>query len=210
MAALLQLSFGAVRDYEAGKSVPGGKALQAYASLGFDATWLLTGEGEMRKGEGGQAEGKAAPAAPADPHHRREDELAYVPYYNEVEASGGPGAIPANEHTPEFLAFRRRWIKQELGAKIEDLAVIRMVGDSMEPTLKTGDVLLLDAHAALHQGDGIYVIRRRERLQVKRLQFLADKILIRSDNPHWEPEEVDEDSPDFVLAGRVVWVGRKL
>jgi transcriptional regulator with XRE-family HTH domain len=33
--------------YESGKSVPGGKVLEALARIGFDVNWLLTGEGQM-------------------------------------------------------------------------------------------------------------------------------------------------------------------
>lgn len=33
--------------YEAGKSVPGGKVLEALSLIGFNVNWLLTGEGEM-------------------------------------------------------------------------------------------------------------------------------------------------------------------
>lgn len=45
---------------------------------------------------------------------------------------------------------------------------------------------------------------------MKRLQFLATKVRIMSDNAVYEPEEVGEDNPELELIGRVVWVGRKL
>lgn len=38
--------------YEEGKSVPGGEVFEALVKLGFDANWILTGEGEMKRGEG--------------------------------------------------------------------------------------------------------------------------------------------------------------
>ena len=37
------------RAYEAGSSVPGGNVLEALVRLGFNANWILTGEGEMRR-----------------------------------------------------------------------------------------------------------------------------------------------------------------
>lgn len=205
MATRLGVSIGALKAYETGVSVPGGKPLQCYAALGFHPEWLLTGEGPMRRnGVPGERASLGALTG------KEGDELAYVPYFRDVEASGGPGAIPSNEEAPEFLAFRRRWVIQELGARTEDLAVIRMTGESMEPTLRGGDVLLLDRRATTRQGDGIYVIRRRDRLQVKRLQFLTTKVRVTSDNPVYEPEELGEDTPELELIGRVVWVGRKL
>lgn len=49
IASLLSISFRSWQDYEAGKSVPGGKVFEALVKLGFNANWLLTGEGEMRR-----------------------------------------------------------------------------------------------------------------------------------------------------------------
>jgi transcriptional regulator with XRE-family HTH domain len=51
-AAMINASYRALQDYEAGISVPGGKVLEAYVRLGFDANWLLIGEGEICKDAG--------------------------------------------------------------------------------------------------------------------------------------------------------------
>jgi transcriptional regulator with XRE-family HTH domain len=46
-ASIIDASYRALQDYEAGFSVPGGKVIAAYVRLGFDGNWLLTGEGEV-------------------------------------------------------------------------------------------------------------------------------------------------------------------
>lgn len=38
--------------YETGKSIPGGKVLEALALMGFNVNWLLTGKGKMKHEEG--------------------------------------------------------------------------------------------------------------------------------------------------------------
>ncbi|WP_277058754.1 helix-turn-helix domain-containing protein [Trichlorobacter lovleyi] len=48
MANALGASLPSVQNYESGKSVPGGDVIKAFVKLGFNANWLLTGEGEMR------------------------------------------------------------------------------------------------------------------------------------------------------------------
>ncbi|MDD2366295.1 MAG: helix-turn-helix transcriptional regulator [Desulfuromonadaceae bacterium] len=48
IALLLNISFRSWQDYEAGKSVPGGKVFESLVKLGFNANWLLTGEGPMK------------------------------------------------------------------------------------------------------------------------------------------------------------------
>jgi hypothetical protein len=37
-----------LRDYELGKTIPGGEALSLYAIAGINLNWLLTGDGPMR------------------------------------------------------------------------------------------------------------------------------------------------------------------
>lgn len=37
----------AYQGYEAGRSVPGGEAIEGFVRLGINANWILTGEGEM-------------------------------------------------------------------------------------------------------------------------------------------------------------------
>ena len=51
MAAAIGGNFRSWQGYEAGKSIPGGKVFAALVRLGFNGTWLLTGEGPMRAGD---------------------------------------------------------------------------------------------------------------------------------------------------------------
>jgi len=37
--------------YEYGTSIPGGKVLESLSRMGFDVNWILTGEGEMKRGD---------------------------------------------------------------------------------------------------------------------------------------------------------------
>lgn len=48
MAMLINVSFRALQGYEAGENEPGSKVIIALTKIGFNANWLLTGEGEMR------------------------------------------------------------------------------------------------------------------------------------------------------------------
>lgn len=51
-AEILGVHFRAIQQYESGENVPGGTFLKALTKLGFNANWLLTGEGEMNGFEG--------------------------------------------------------------------------------------------------------------------------------------------------------------
>lgn len=91
--------------------------------------------------------------------------------------------------------------------------MIRVAGDSMEPTLHDGDDILVDRNdGASRLREGIYVLRVEDVLIVKRLtpgSELGDQLVIRSDNPVY-PVWDDYDAATMRLIGRVLWAGRRI
>jgi SOS-response transcriptional repressor LexA len=134
----------------------------------------------------------------------------YVPAYN-ISASAGPGLIVEHEEQHGELAFRRDWIKSVSNAPVDQLAVVRVDGDSMYPTLAHGDHVLIDRQQTDLLRDGIYVLRVEDSLQIKRILIHPGtrQIKIKSDNPlfdHW-----NDCTPDsLTILGKAVWVGRRL
>ena len=53
MANMLGINYRTYQNYETGRNDLGWDALKALTVLGFNANWILTGEGEMRRGETG-------------------------------------------------------------------------------------------------------------------------------------------------------------
>jgi phage repressor protein C with HTH and peptisase S24 domain len=91
------------------------------------------------------------------------------------------------------------------------LALISAIGDSMSPTIRDGDLLLVDMRQRQVGDDAIYIIRRDSSLVAKRFQRLFDgTVSIKSDNPIYKEEVVPKDAAsELNLIGRVVWIGRK-
>ena len=87
------------------------------------------------------------------------DGLVEVPILN-VDASAGFGAIAESETAHTRFGFDERWLGKLTRAKGPSLSIIHVHGESMEPTLRDGDEVLVDAS---DQGsrlrDGIYVLR---------------------------------------------------
>ena len=84
-------------------------------------------------------------------------------------------------------------------------------GDSMYPTLADGDTILVDLTQRSPSRDGIYIVRFGEFVLVKRLHVDPTRrlITISCDNTHYPP--LAPVAPDDVeVAGRVIWVGRRL
>ena len=139
------------------------------------------------------------------------DGMIEVPVLD-VNVSAGHGAIATNEDRTTRFSFDERWLRRLTPAKGASLSVIRVIGDSMEPTLSDGDDVLVDAsdHGSRLR-DGIYVIRIDDTLLVKRIALRPDSksVTIASDNPA-HPTWNDVDRSTIHIAGRVIWFGRAL
>ena len=87
-----------------------------------------------------------------------------------------------------------------------DIVFVR--GDSMEPEIQNGDMILVDRQNNELKREGVYVFRLDGFRPVKRLQRLPNRLIqVTSDNVNYQPFMVDlklEDL-DFAILGRVVW-----
>jgi SOS-response transcriptional repressor LexA len=135
----------------------------------------------------------------------------YIPRFD-INASAGPGSFVELEPEPDVIAVNRDWLRDELHVNPAHVNMIDVRGDSMQPTMMDGDVLLVTSQIDQIR-DGIYVLRFDGLLMVKRLQRQPKgQVMVTSDNPAYTPFTVDlhDECADFAVLGRVVWVGRKL
>ena len=130
---------------------------------------------------------------------------ASAPRY-EVLAAAGSGSPVDSESVKGYLGFNRSWLREQRLAA-DHMAVIEVQGDSMEPTLHGGDVVLLDMRQQEPRDGGIYTVRRDGDLLVKRLRQQGAEWFIHSDNTAYPPQLL---GPDCVIVGRVAWLGRTL
>ena len=122
--------------------------------------------------------------------------------------SAGPGLRPDND--VDFrLAFRNDWLEQFGGA--QQLFVVRVEGDSMEPTLQESDTVLINKNAnTIGAGGGIFAINWNNMVLVKRLQMnpQTNEIIIKSDNQKYDSMVVKPH--EIEIEGKVIWYGREL
>ncbi|MEW6486663.1 MAG: S24 family peptidase [Thermodesulfobacteriota bacterium] len=197
------VSRGTLDRYELGKRLPRSDFLRNVCeAYDLSETWLLRGEGPMRRGEGaGEASGGGVIES---------GEFAALPVY-EPRASAGPGAEVPGERVVDWLHFKRSWLKNELGAAVDDLYLLYVEGDSMAPTLQPGDVILVKRWRTGPAREGIYVFRAYGAIHVKRVQFLANNaIKALSDNPANAAMVYPLDDDQVEVIGRVVWAGKRM
>jgi phage repressor protein C with HTH and peptisase S24 domain len=184
-----------------GESIPNAEALLAIArGANISLDWLLTGEGNMRP--------QPSWAGTSIRSSEEISQFYLVPRFN-VEAAAGGGSLIESEQIVDTLAFKMDWIRQTLKVAPADLVLISAVGDSMEPRIKSGDLLLINQSDQKIRDHAIYVLNFGGHLVVKRLQTRHDgTVLIISDNPVYKTEEIaPNEASSLRIVGRVVWVG---
>ena len=135
----------------------------------------------------------------------------WIAHYD-VRAAMGGGQIP--HEYPEMLQDIRvspRHLR-EMGVTFKEHFHLKMItgwGQSMAPTIKDRDPLLVDVTIREFTGDGIYLFSYDEMLYVKRLQKKGrDRFKMISDNKHHDPEEIRVDDTHILARVLYVWNGQ--
>lgn len=106
-----------------------------------------------------------------------------------------------------FLSFPPADFSNMTTASPDTVKAVRLTGDSMSPTLKDGDYVLVDTAVQSFATDGLYLLDFSNNLVVKRLQQISPKeLLILSDNANYKSASVQIQ--DIRIAGKVVYVLR--
>lgn len=132
----------------------------------------------------------------------------------DVKASAGDGNLVFMETDKGRLAFRRDFLRH-IGVRESDAVLIYADGQSMEPKIPDGAILLVDTgHIELSNND-IHVIRVDGEILVKRLRKeIGGGVWIVSDNPdkgRFPDILVTPNKEDHLtIVGRVLWMGARL
>ncbi|WP_278404874.1 XRE family transcriptional regulator [Pseudoalteromonas ruthenica] len=195
--------------WENGSPIPSDK-LAELGKLGFDITYLVTGQysQSLRNESFEDVIDVKSSASHENGSKMLPENLFYVPLLN-VEASAGQGAIVVDrEYSEGSMIFDNNWLaKRNLNKN--NIVVITAKGDSMHPTIISGEPLLVDTTPIDNFVDGIYVIDLDNHLLVKRLQRqFSGGVKILSDNPAYEAQLVPpENLNQLRVVGRVIWMG---
>jgi len=137
----------------------------------------------------------------------------WIAHYD-VRAAMGGGQIP--HEYPEMLQDIRVSPKhlRDLGVTFKEHFHLKMItgwGQSMTPTIKDRDPLLVDITIREFTGDGIYLFSHDDMLYVKRLQKKGkDRFKMISDNKHHDPEDIRVDDTHILARVLYVWNGSPL
>jgi DNA polymerase V len=106
---------------------------------------------------------------------------------------------PAQDEIAARIDLNRDLVKHPLAT-----FYVRVEGDSMEPRIHSGELLVVDRMMETKDGD-VVVARLGQEFTVKRLRIEEDgRIWLVSENPSYDPIQVTEGM-DFEVWGRVMY-----
>lgn len=207
------------------------KSAALYAKVfGVSPGWLLYGEGpdmdaaDLRRvpegqefepdpafdPDGIQAASNAEPYEPSLPGARPEIDVkpgAGLGTVGQTFGVNSKGIVTGHRVVAEWV-IPPDYMRHELGARPSMIMVMQVIGDSMEPTLKHNDRVLVDISQNVFGPDAVYVIDDGDgEPRVKRLtkNIMSDppSVSIKSDNPLAE-QRVQVLLGAFRIVGRVV------
>jgi len=196
LARLLDVSPSTISNWRARNTIPY-KELSLFCEReGLSISSVLSGKGPLRFAKERKGTKDDAPEG-----------FVFIPQVS-GEISAGAGLVPV-DLVEMRIAFREDWIRKK--GDPEKMSLIRVRGDSMEPTLLSGDIVLVDHGRNYFEPEGgLYALVLDHQIIVKRIQVLntEKKIRIISDNPRYPTIEADPEEVE--VNGKVIWFAREL
>ncbi len=122
-------------------------------------------------------------------------------------SAAGSGALDLDETIKAYAYFRQDWLSKK-GLIPNRCNIINVMGESMEPTLPDGCVILLDRNRTRRLPRHIFVVRTEAGLIVKRAGKNKDGgWQLVSDHPSWKPVSWPDTAE---VIGEVKWMAREL
>lgn len=138
--------------------------------------------------------------------HQQSQEMVNVPLVSATLCAGAgsfevEGAVLAKHPFPySFLS--------PMGTP-SAMVFMHVMGDSMEPFILDGDMVLVDQAQHQPARHGVYAVGFEDAIYVKRLECVPNAVRLLSDNPEYAPMHIMGDElHSFRILGKVVWLCR--
>ena len=190
LAKKLRVSTMAIGDLINNKTKKPRNILELAEILGVDAKWLQSGEGEPPEISTALATSDLAATSHDGRHKHRID-------YLDVRAAAGLTGFENSDY-PEIVSslfLSDEGLLQIIGRKsAAGIKIVNVPTDSMEPTIRKSDWVLLDTNIDYYNGDGIYAFAIDDALFIKRIQKLVGGgYRLHSDNKDYDPQDITDE-----------------
>ena len=191
LASALKINRSAITQAKKKNSIPDKWILQLYRSYGLNPGWVATGSGQifLLKSDSTDSVFKNIPKVKA-------------------RLSAGDGSFEVGSEIEGYYAFRKDWLVTK-GA-INNMVLMDIFGNSMEPEMKDGDTILIDESQKDVLAGAIYAVGVDDTIMVKRLEKHPNKLVLLSDNKDYSPIYLQSNEINSVrIIGKVIWICRE-
>lgn len=224
LARALGLNRSAITQAKTRDSVPQKWILALARKYTLSPDWLEFGTGEARPAAGSgtpalfstgkntrpparSAAGTARKGMPPSPAATDErDDVYYIPKAAARLCAGG-GSFEMDAEPVAHYPLSGDWLRA-LG-RPSGMLFMDVVGDSMEPGICHGDMVLIDRNSKDLSPVSILAVGYEDAIYLKRVRREADGLVMLSDNPAYGPVPLYGDELNsFHVIGTMVWLCR--
>ena len=130
----------------------------------------------------------------------------------DVRAAAGGGSMPEREDESATWGFPSTWFQATFSAPANQVKVITIWGDSMEPEMRSGDKAIVDLSWTDPSPPGFFFLHDGLGLVAKQIEHVPQSdpptLTIKSTNPRYDAYQRTAD--EVRILGRIVGVVRRL
>ncbi|MBF0410132.1 MAG: LexA family transcriptional regulator [Candidatus Riflebacteria bacterium] len=112
-----------------------------------------------------------------------------------------------------YIIIRKDHASEIIRGDLKDLIIVRMITENMEPTIRSGEIVLVRAPAKWPLFDGIYLLGNEHGLNIRRIQNIsADNLSLSYDNKKYKDILISKQDllASYSFLGRVYGTIRNL
>ena len=165
---------------------------------GVSLDWLALGVGNMDGVEPQSKKSEVNLIASND------ETFSVIEDCREVRISAGGGGFNDEYKPYQTTKVEKAWLDSRR-LKAEDCAMFLVSGDSMYPTLKDGEEIIVDRAKKELKDGKIFVLNNEGAMLVKKVQITYNGITLISQNTEYAPIELNaEQANNLIVIGQVV------
>jgi phage repressor protein C with HTH and peptisase S24 domain len=191
LSAVIGVNSSSITQARKRDKIPANWILQLCLKYGLNPNWLEKDIGPVF----------------IQPFDNAEEEFMQIPKVRARLCAGG-GSFEVGSEIEGYYSFRKDWLSRKGNA--DKMVLMDIFGNSMEPELKEGDVVLIDESKKDILAGSIYAVGIDDTIMVKRLEKRPKGLALLSENTKNETIYMEgEDLNRVRLIGKVLWVGRE-
>ncbi len=191
LAKVLSVSRSAITQAKRNDSIPKKWIFELSRLYNLNPTWLEKGTGPTFSNQ-----------------NNYQEIFLQVPKVR-ARLSAGDGSFETEPEIEEFYSFRNDWLSKK--GKSEDMVLMDIIGNSMEPELKERDTVLIDQSQKAVLAGAIYAVGLDDTIVVKRLEKRPKELVLLSENRSYPPISFRGEEMNSVrIIGKVIWICREL